>query len=120
MNPTQSLLDAGVWVSWGSDGAPHGPRVTLWTGITRKGWDDRVYGIEEAVGRAEALRLHTMAPAYQTFDEAERGSIEVGKYADFTVVGEDYFDIDADRIRYLPVVRTIVAGRDVYINEELR
>lgn len=118
MNPTKSLLDAGVWVSWGSDGAPYGPRVTLWTGITRKGWDDRVYGIEEAVGREQALRLHTLAPAYQTFDEDERGSIEVGKLADFTIVGEDYFGIDADRIRYLPIIRTIVGGRDIYRNDE--
>lgn len=117
MNPTKSLLDAGVWVSWGSDGAPYGPRVTLWTGITRKGWDDRVYGIEEAVGREQALRLHTLEPAYQTFDEDERGSIELGKLADFTVVGEDYFEIDVDRIRFLPIIRTIVGGRDIYRND---
>lgn len=117
MNPTKSLLDAGVWVSWGSDGAPYGPRVTLWTGITRKGWDDRVYGIEEAVDREQALRLHTLEPAYQTFDEDERGSIELGKLADFTVVGEDYFEIDVDRIRYLPIIRTIVEGRDIYRND---
>lgn len=115
MNPTKSLLDAGVWVSWGSDGAPYGPRVTLWTGVTRKGWDGTVYGIEEAVDRTEALKLHTYWPAYQTFDEQDRGTIEIGKLADFTVVGEDYFAIDADRIRTLPVLRTIVAGRDIYV-----
>jgi predicted amidohydrolase YtcJ len=114
MNPTRSLLDAGVWVSWGSDGAPYGPRVTLWTGITRKGWDDRVYGAEEAVSREEAIRLHTWAPAYQTFLEKELGTIEVGKHADFTVVGEDILTMDADRIRYLPVVATIVGGRQIY------
>jgi len=114
MNPTRSLLDAGVWMSWGSDGAPYGPRVTLWTGITRKGWDDHVYGIEEAVSREKALELHTLGPAYQTFDEDDRGTIEVGKLADFTVVGEDYFSVEADRIRYLPIVSTIVGGREIY------
>ena len=114
MNPTKSLLDAGVWMSWGSDGAPYGPRVTLWTGVTRMGWDDRVYGPEEAVGREEALRLHTWAPAYQTFNEHRVGTIESGKLADFTVVGEDFMTMDADRIRYLPILRTIVGGREIY------
>jgi predicted amidohydrolase YtcJ len=114
MNPTKSLLDAGVWVSWGSDGAPYGPRVTLWTGITRKGWDDNVYGPEEAVSREEAIRLHTWAPAYQTFTEDLAGTIEPGKFADFTVVGEDIMTMDADRIRYLPILRTIVGGREIY------
>ena len=114
MNPTKSLQDAGVWMSWGSDGAPYGPSVTLWTGITRKGWDDRVYGPEEAVSREEAIRLHTLAPAYQTFTEDLVGTIEVGKLADFTVVGEDILTMDADRIRYLPILSTIVGGREIY------
>lgn len=114
MNPTKSLLDAGVWMSWGSDAAPYGPRVTLWTGITRKGWDDQVYGPEEAVSREEAIRLHTLAPAYQTFTENLVGTIEVGKLADFTVVGENILTMDADRIRYLPIVTTVVGGREIY------
>ncbi len=114
MNPTKSLQDAGVWVSWGSDGAPYGPSVTLWTGITRKGWDGRVYGPEEAVDREQALHLHTHMPAYQTFSEDRVGAIEVGKLADFTVIGEDFFAMEEDRIRYLPVVSTIVGGRVIW------
>lgn len=114
MNPTKSLLDAGVWVSWGSDGAPYGPRVSLWTGITRKGWDDRVYGAEEAVSRVEAVRLHTWGPAYQTFSEDVKGTIEAGKLADFVVLGQDLFSIDADQIRYVEILATIVGGREIY------
>lgn len=117
MNPTKSLQDAGVWVTWGSDGAPYGPRVTLWTGITRKGWDNAVYGPEEAVSREEALRLHTWAPAFQTFDDDIKGTIEVGKLADFTIVGEDIMTMDADRIRYLPILKTIVGGREIYSSD---
>jgi predicted amidohydrolase YtcJ len=114
MNPTKSLQDAGVWVSWGSDGAPYGPSVTLWTGVTRKGWDGRVYGPEEAVDREEALYLHTYMPAYQTFNEHRVGRIEVGQLADFTVIGENFFEMDEDRIRFLPVVKTIVGGRQIW------
>lgn len=115
MNPTRSLLDAGIWMSWGSDGAPYGPRVSLWTGITRKGWDGAVYGPEEAVDRDVALRLHTLGSAYQTFAEDRLGTIEVGKLADFTAVAENILDIDADRIRHVPVLRTIVGGRDIWV-----
>jgi predicted amidohydrolase YtcJ len=114
MNPTKSLQDGGVWVSWGSDGAPYGPSVTLWTGITRKGWDGRVYGAEEAVDREEAIYLHTYMPAYQTFQEDRMGTIEVGMLADFTVIGEDFFEMEADRIRYLPVLQTIVGGNVIW------
>jgi predicted amidohydrolase YtcJ len=114
MNPTKSLLDAGIWVSWGSDGAPHGPRVALWTGITRKGWDGRVYGPEEAVDRKEAIRLHTVAPAFQTFSEDRIGTIEVGKLADFTIIEDNFFEMDADRIRHLPIVSTIVGDREIW------
>jgi len=114
MNPTKSLQDAGVWVSWGSDGAPYGPSVTLWSGITRKGWDGRVYGPEEAVDRQEAIRLHTYMPAYQTFSEDKVGTIEVGKLADFTIIAENFFEMDEDRIRFLPVVSTVVGGREIW------
>ena len=114
MNPTKSLQDAGIWVSWGSDGAPYGPSVTLWTGITRKGWDGEVYGPEEAVSREEAIRLHTWAPAYQTFNEQRVGMIQAGMLADFTVIGENFFTMDEDRIRYLPVLKTIVGGKVIY------
>jgi predicted amidohydrolase YtcJ len=114
MNPTKSLQDAGIWVSWGSDGAPYGPSVTLWTGITRKGWDGEVYGPEEAVGRDEAIRLHTWAPAFQTFNERRVGMIQTGMLADFTVVGENFFTMDEDRIRYLPILKTIVGGKEIW------
>jgi len=66
------------------------------------------------VDREEAIRLHTWAPAFQTFSEDRLGTIEVGKLADFTVIEEDFFEMDADRIRYLPVVSTIVGGREIW------
>ncbi len=113
-NPTQSLLDRGVRVSYGSDSAPYGPLLTIWTAVTRKGWQGKVYGPEEAVSVETAIRLHTMESAYMTFDEHSRGSIEVGKLADMVVLGEDILTVDPDRIRSISIEKTIVGGKEIY------
>jgi hypothetical protein len=117
-NPTRSLLDHGIRVSYGSDSAPYGPLITIWTAVTRKGFQGRVYGPEEAVRVEEAIRLHTLEPAYLTFQEKEKGSIEVGKLADMVVLGEDILTVEPDRIRSIPIEATIVGGREIY--ERLR
>ena len=67
----------------------------------------------------KAIRLHTFAPAYQTFSEDRIGTIEVGKLADFTVIEDDFFTMDEDRIRYMPVLRTIVGGTEVWSASEM-
>lgn len=113
-NPAKSLIDHGVRMSFGSDSAPYGPLITLWTAVTRKGYLGNVYGPEEAVSVVEAIRLHTYEPAYMTFDENVKGSIEVGKLADMVVLGEDILSVDPDRIRRIPVEITIIGGKEVY------
>lgn len=114
-NPTKSLLDHGIRVSYGSDGGPFGPLVAIYAAVTRRGWDDRVRGPGEAVSVADALRMHTLESAYFTFDEKTRGTIEPGKVADFAVLSEDILTSDPVRIRDIRVERTIVAGRDIYV-----
>ncbi len=113
-NPVQSLLDEGIWMSFGSDSAPYSPLIAIWTAVTRKGWDGEVYGSREAVSLEEAIRLHTLGSARMTFDERSRGSLEVGKVADMVVLGEDILGVDPDRIRRIPIERTIVGDREIY------
>ncbi len=112
-NPTRSLQEAGVVVSHGSDSAPYGPFITLWTAVTRRGFDGEVRGPEEAVSIEEALRLHTRAPAFFTFEEDEKGAIAGGMLADFIVLSGDVLAIDPDRIRELRVERTFIGGREI-------
>ncbi len=112
-NPTRSLQEHGITVSYGSDGAPYGPLLTIWTAVTRRGWQGEVYGPEEAVTVEEAIRLHTVAPAYFTFDEDVKGSIEPGMFADFIVLSEDILRVDPERIRDIRVERTFIGGREV-------
>ncbi len=113
-NPVRSLLDRGIWMSFGSDSAPYGPLISLWTAVTRKGWDGEVYGPQEAVSLEEAIRLHTLGSARMTFDEDTRGSLEVGKVADLVVLGEDILTVDPDAIRGIAIERTFVGGREIY------
>ncbi|MDX1395901.1 MAG: amidohydrolase [Gemmatimonadota bacterium] len=113
-NPTRSLLDAGVRVSHGSDSAPYGPLITVWTAVTRRGHDGEVYGPEEAVTVEEALRLHTVEPAYFTFDEGVKGSIAPGQLADFVVLSEDILSVTPERIRDIAVERVFIGGREVH------
>lgn len=113
-NPTKSLLDRGIRVSYGSDGGPYGPLVALYAGVTRRGFDDTVKGAGEAVDIRTAIKLHTLESAYQTFDEKTRGTIEVGKVADLVVLGEDILTIDPVRLREVPIDATIVGGKEIY------
>jgi predicted amidohydrolase YtcJ len=113
-NPSRTLLEHGIWFSYGSDQLPYGPLFNIWNAVTRRGWEGRVYGPDERVSVEEAIRLHTLATAYQNFDESVRGSLEIGKVADMVVLGEDILTVDPERIRRIPVERTIIAGKEVF------
>ncbi len=112
-NPTKSLQDAGVVVSHGSDSAPYGPLITIWTAVTRIGYDGQVDGPEEAVSVHEALRLHTRAPAYFTFEEDAKGAIGDGMLADFIILSDDILSVPPETIKDLRVTRTFIGGREI-------
>lgn len=114
-NPSRSLLERGIALSYGSDAAPYGPLFGIWDAVTRRGWDGEVYGLqEEGVTVEEAISLHTQAPATMTFQEDAKGSIEEGKLADLVVLGGDPLTDDPESIREMPVEATIVGGRVLY------
>ena len=113
-NPQRSLVEQGIRLSYGSDGLPHGPLLGIWAAVTRRGYDGKVYGVEEGVSVEEAIRFYTRETAYMTFDEDKRGSIEAGKVADLVVLGEDILTADPERIRDIPVELTIIDGKEVF------
>lgn len=119
-NPTASLLERGIRVSYGSDGLPLGPFVGLYAAVTRRATEfpgstsGQVHGPEERVSIEQALRLYTQATAHMTFDGDDRGSLEPGKLADFVVVSEDIMTIDPERILHLYAVKTVVGGKVIY------
>ena len=113
-NPQRSLLERGIRMAYGSDHRPYGPIVGIWAAVNRIGRNGKVYGPSEAVSVKEAIHLHTLGPAYLTFDENNRGSLEVGKWADMVVLTEDILSVDPVRIREIGIEKTIIQGEIVY------
>ena len=60
------------------------------------------------------MRLYTINNAYLTFEEKEKGSLEVGKLADFVVLKTDILSCPVDDIRNITVSETYVGGQRVY------
>ena len=117
--PVKSALEHGIVVSGGSDWPvdPLDPLVGIHALVTRRLEpleDGDVLVPEEAVSVLEAIRIYTYNSAYTAFEEGIKGSLEVGKLADVTVLSEDILAVPADRIRDLRTSLTILDGKVVY------
>jgi predicted amidohydrolase YtcJ len=112
----RSLLDAGVKVAAGSDFSPgpFDPRMAIQGMVTRTGWDGKTWGANQRITVEEALRVNTLNAAYNSHEEAIKGSITPGKLADFVVLSEDLFTVDKAKIKDIKIVRTVVGGAAVY------
>ncbi|MEQ9562624.1 MAG: amidohydrolase [Woeseiaceae bacterium] len=114
-NSLRTPMEHGIHVAISSDILPIGPMVGIYTAVTRKGMSGATYGQdEESISVAEALRAYTQLGAWLTFEEHIKGSIEVGKLADFAVLDRDILTIDPDDISSIRVDQTWLGGRLVY------
>jgi predicted amidohydrolase YtcJ len=112
----RSFLDAGIPVAAGSDfgPGPFDPRMAIQGMVTRTGWDGKTWGANQRITVEEALRVNTLNGAYNSHEEAIKGSITPGKLADFVVLSDDPFTMDQAKIKDVQVVRTVVAGSPVF------
>jgi len=78
-------------------------------GESGEGWHP-----EQAVSREQALKMFTVWPAYAAFEENDKGSIEAGKFADFTVLSQDIMKIPEAEILKTHSEMTIVGGDMVF------
>src|SRR6185437_4757531 len=92
--------------AFGSDNLPIDARVGLYAAVTRKGMSGRVFGPDEAVSIQEALRMYTVNSAYLSWDEHKKGSIEVGKFADFIVLDRDPLTVPPEQLLTMRVLTT--------------
>ena len=70
--------------------------------------------MKDALSREEALRGMTIWAAYANFEEKEKGSIEVGKFADFTILDKDIMKVDEKELPKIKVIATFINGEMVY------
>jgi predicted amidohydrolase YtcJ len=112
----RSFLDAGIVAAAGSDFSPgpFDPRMAIQGMVTRTGWDGKTWGANQRISVEEALRVNTINGAYNSHEEAIKGSITPGKLADFVVLSDDLFAVDKEKIKDLQIVRTVVGGTTVY------
>ncbi len=93
------------------------PFYTFYAAVARKdlkNYPDGGYQMENALTREETLKGMTIWPAYSNFEEAEKGSIEAGKYADFILMDEDIMTVEERKIPNLEVNETFVNGESVF------
>ncbi len=115
----RSLLNQGVRVVGGSDAPVEigDPRIEFKAAIGRKDLDGfyaEGWHLEEAVERQDALKMFTKWASYSVFEEDIKGTVEVGKLADFTIFSKDLMTIPEEDIMSSEVVMTIVGGKIVY------
>ncbi len=115
----QSLLKSGARIVNGTDAPvePVTPIASLYASISRKtllGTPDNGYEPDEKMSREQALRSYTLDAAYGAFREDQKGSLEVGKWADLTVLNKDIMTVEEQEILDTEVEMTVIGGEIVY------
>src|SRR5438874_890374 len=116
----QSFLKSGAIICGGSDAPVERgePMIEFYAAVARKsikGESGEGWHPEQAVSREEALKMFTTWPAFAAFEEKDKGSIEVGKLADFTVLSQDIMKIPEPEILKTRSEATIIGGEVVYL-----
>lgn len=112
----RSFLDHKIKVAGASDyiPGPYEPLMAIQSMVTRKDYKGRSWGENQRISVPEALKVCTIHGAYASFEDSIKGTITEGKLADFVVLGQDPHKADPDKIKDIPVVRTVVGGRTVH------
>lgn len=116
ISPTGWVRERGMMFSSHHDAPvafPNSMRVLSST-VTRRTRSGDILGPDQRVDVMTALKSMTLWPAYQHFEEKEKGSLELGKLADFVVLSEDPTAVDPNKLSQLKVMKTVKDGEVIY------
>ena len=115
-NPARSALEKGLRFTIHLDTpvTPINPLLLVWSAVNRLSTGGSLIGEDERISALQALRATTIDAAWQIFQEDNRGSIEVGKFADLVILSENPLTVDKTQIKDIRVEQTFVGGRSVY------
>ena len=115
----RNLIDQGLIIAGGTDAPVEigDPRIEFYAAIARKdvdGYSAEGWNLDQRLSRVEALKMFTIWPAIASFQENVKGTIEVGKLADFSIFDKDLMTIPELEILESKNLLTVVGGRIVF------
>ena len=115
----KDLLDWSGKIALGTDFPVEkvSPLLTFYSAVARKdieGNPSEGFLKENALTRTEALKGMTIWAAYSNFEDSFKGSIEIGKFADFVILSKDIMTVSEEAITSTDIIATIVNGSIVY------
>lgn len=115
----EELRKQNNWIPLGTDFPIEkiDPLLTFYAAVARKDLNDYPkdgFQMENALSRENALKGITIWAAKAAFEEEKKGSLEVGKFADFVVLDSDILKISADKIPQTEILQCFVNGELVY------
>lgn len=115
----QALLKSGIPIVNGTDVPvePLNPIASFYASVSRKtlkGTPEGGYEPDQKMTREQALKSYTLDAAYGAFEEDIKGSISVGKLADFTIYNQDIMEVPEQELLKTEIAMTIFDGKVVY------
>ena len=113
------FFDNGCVVAAGSDSPveDYNPMLGIEGAVNRRDWDNQPpegWFSEQCITVEQAVQAFTTGAAYANYEENEKGTIEVGKFADLIVLSDDIFSMNKDDLAKAKVEKTIIGGELVY------
>lgn len=115
----QTLLKTNGMLTLGTDFPVEkiSPFLTFYAAVARmdtEGYPAGGFFSDQALTREQALKGMTIWAAISNFEEDEKGSLEIGKFADFIILESDVMQVPVENIPYIKVLQTFVGGEQVF------
>ena len=116
ISPANTAVENEILFTFHQDSPVIEPNMleTVWCAVNRKTKDGVTLGENQKISVINALKAITINAAYQYFEENIKGSIEVGKQADFVILNDNPLKVEDDKIKDILVLETIKNGQIIY------